>query len=117
MLGYPREEWLEPGFWPKHIHHEDRERVIAFCSDATNRLEDHRFEYRMIHQNGSEVWVEDLVQVLRNESGVIELRGILIDITERKRVETELRRSENHLRDAQEIGGIGSFRWRLQKMP
>ena len=43
------------------------------------------------------------------------LRGIVIDVTERKRFEKSLQESEAVLNEAQEIAGIGSFVWDLQR--
>ena len=37
--------------------------------------------------------------------------GISTDITDRKRAEDELRRSERHLSEAQQIAGVGSWHW------
>src|SRR5690242_6274178 len=32
LLGYPMERWLhEPGFWPKILHPEDHDWVVASC--------------------------------------------------------------------------------------
>ncbi|MFQ5983312.1 MAG: PAS domain-containing protein, partial [Woeseiaceae bacterium] len=65
ILGYSLEEWLlEPDFWPKHIHPEDRDQAVAYCLEATAKMEDHDFEYRMIAADGREVWIRDIVSVV-----------------------------------------------------
>src|SRR5262245_55739509 len=56
------------------------------------------FEYRMIACDGHVVWLHDIVNVVRDESGVRQLRGFLIDISERKQVEEALRDHEGRLR-------------------
>lgn len=88
ILGYPVAQWLaEPDFWVRHTYPEDVERCVAFCLEATARGADHKFEYRMIAADGRIVWLHDIVTVHTEPDGALRLRGIMIDITERKRVE------------------------------
>jgi PAS domain S-box-containing protein len=44
---------------------------------------------------------------------VIQVSGTVMDVTERKRVEDSLRRSESHLAEAQKLTHTGSWAWRL----
>jgi PAS domain S-box-containing protein len=90
-LGYPLDQWYEPGFWEAHIHPEDRERAIAYCKEQTGARRAHRFQYRMLAADGREVWIDDYVAVPFVEAGSVRIRGVLIDITERKRHEARLR--------------------------
>ena len=46
---------------------------------------------------------------------LIEFTGTVIDVTERKRAEEELRRSEAYLAEAQKLSHTGSWAWSLQK--
>ena len=89
LLGYPREQWYEEGFWARHLHAEDRDRAVEYCLNETNQGRDHRFEYRMVHADGRTVWVEDVVTIVR-EPPYLVLRGVIIDITERKQTERRL---------------------------
>lgn len=99
ILGYPTERWLDdPTFWSEHIHPEDRDFVVEFCKDSTNSLTPHQFEYRMLAQDGREVWLKDVVTILAEAGRPVKLRGIMMDITERKRVDDELRESEQKYR-------------------
>jgi PAS domain S-box-containing protein len=93
MLGYPVERWLnEPTFWADHLHPDDRDWAINFCVRATNRKEDHQFEYRMIASDGRLLWLRDLVTVHTMEDNSVRLRGVMVDITEYKQVEEERRK-------------------------
>jgi PAS domain S-box-containing protein len=107
VLGYPVERWLsEPAFWKDHIHPDDREWAAAFCKAATADKRDHEFEYRMIAADGRSVWLRDLVTVVVEGDQATRLRGVMVDITERKQAETALRESEQRYRYIFETTGV-----------
>lgn len=93
ILGYTPEQWLsDPNFWANHIHASDREEAVMYCKIQISQYNNHTFDYRMIHADGSVVWIKDVVSVVRQGDRVI-LRGVMVDITESKRIE-ELERLE-----------------------
>jgi PAS domain S-box-containing protein len=93
LLGYPLSAWLnDPTFWPDHIHPDDREKAIHFCLAATAARQAHEFEYRMLAADGRAVWLHDVVSVICEGERVVELRGVMVDITARKQAEVERRR-------------------------
>jgi|GEM_PF-1351809 len=90
ILGYPVERWLtEPTFWKDHLHPDDRERALQFCLDGISCQRDHDFEYRMIAADGRVVWLRDLVTVVVEGDRATRVRGVMVDITERKQAEQE----------------------------
>lgn len=89
LLGYARERWYEEGFWPRHLHAEDRDQAVGYCLEQTKLGQDHRFEYRMVRADGRIVWVEDVVTIVREPQSCV-LRGVIVDITERKETERRL---------------------------
>lgn len=92
LLGFPRSLWLEdPDFWPNRLHPDDRETALRTCHSATAAGLGHRFEYRMQAVDGRYVWLEDTVSVLPQPDGQVLLRGVLMDITERKAAEEKIR--------------------------
>src|SRR5438128_5662496 len=92
ILGYPAERWLsEARFWADHLHPDDREWAIRFCEEALADKRDHDFEYRMIAADGRVVWVRALVTAVIEADRATRLRGVMVDITERKRAEEERR--------------------------
>jgi PAS domain S-box-containing protein len=92
ILGYPTERWLnEPTFWKDHLHPADREWAVDFCANATAKKKDHDFEYRIIAADGRTVWLRDLVTVVVEGDRASKLRGVMIDITDRRRAEDALR--------------------------
>jgi PAS domain S-box-containing protein len=98
ILGYPVEQWLrEPTFWKDHLHPEDGDRVAQFCAQITAEKRTHDFEYRMIGADGRVVWLRNLVTVLAENGRATQLRGVMIDITDRKQNEETLREQANLL--------------------
>lgn len=98
ILGYPIEQWTEPDFWVNHLHPEDRLWAVDFCVRASERLENHEFDYRLIAADGRVVWLRDYVTVDSKEGKPVRLRGVMVDITERKVAEDSLRESEERYR-------------------
>jgi PAS domain S-box-containing protein len=85
MLGYTPEEWVaDPLLWASRLHPADRERTlrteieqaeIGMTSDAHLAS-----EYRLVHRDGSEVWVRDVARLCKPEGGMPFWRGVLIDV-------------------------------------
>ena len=90
LLGFVVEDWMIPGFWMDHLHPDDRAWAPDYCAACTGRLEPHDFEYRFIAQDGRTVWLHDIVTVVVENGGPRWLRGIMVDITERKQMELQL---------------------------
>lgn len=96
ILGFTSEEWLSnPNFWRDHIYPEDREFVLKYCSEKTNELSNHDFEYRMICKNGAIIWLRDMVTIVYENGLAKNLHGIMIDITNSKKIEDDLNNSFN----------------------
>ncbi len=116
LLGYPTDAWIEDtAFWPDHMHPDDSEEAFAFCQIEVEKGRNHELEYRMVAKDGHYVWLRDVVRCVKNEAGeVVELIGIMYDITAQKLAEAELTRSQLSLRQAQAIARIGSFEWNIK---
>ncbi|HXI23484.1 MAG TPA: PAS domain-containing protein [Pyrinomonadaceae bacterium] len=102
MLGYPIEEWYEPGFWPRHLHPDDRERAMTHCVTCANNSDNYELEYRLIAKDGRVVWLHSLVTVLHENGHPLTIRGFSIDITGSKQTEAALRDLGGRLINAQE---------------
>src|SRR6266404_4111123 len=95
LLGYPAPWWLkDPQFWQDHIHPEDKEQAIRFCTGLTLEERYKHFEYRMLAADGRIVWLRDIVN-LRVETGEApQVSGIMVDVTHLKHAEAARRESE-----------------------
>lgn len=100
MLGYPK-EWLSenPNHWYEIIHPDDLQATLlqnhpeAFETGSLDRV------YRVRHQNNSYIWIHDSLRIFRGDDQLLDIVGALLDITERKSSEAELRRHRDHLQD------------------
>jgi len=95
LFGFSIEQWREKDFWIDHIHPDDRDYAINYCLESSQHYNEFEFDYRMIMANGSVVWLHDIVNVERKNGELDKLRGFMIDITERKNAEENLRNAEN----------------------
>ena len=91
-----------------------REQATQFCSNDLEVLMAGRameFEETALHSDGPHTSLVSKFPLRDRKGHVYALGGIVTDITERKRVEEELRRSEANLADGQRISRTGSWAW------
>jgi PAS domain S-box-containing protein len=101
LLGANEQEWIADGRrWGDHTIPEDREGAVAAARIAADAGQDQNLEYRVSAPDGRTIWIRDMVHVVRGAQGPRQLRGLMIDITERKRAEQALRRSERKYSEA-----------------
>jgi PAS domain S-box-containing protein len=80
------------GSFSKHVHPEDRTRVLRRIAEVKATGEQYQDEFRVIHPDGSVHWLAGRGRVLRNKAGeATRLIGINFDITERKQRELNTR--------------------------
>jgi len=92
MIGFtPAEYAANPGIWHERLHPDDRERVLAEVLESRARGVPLRSEYRMIARDGRVVGLRDEATLVRDDAGrPLFLQGVMLDITERKRLEREI---------------------------
>ena len=96
------------------IHPDDRARVVQALQEAAATRCDARAEYRVTWPDGSLHWIEARAKLLldaKNEP--CGMAGVCMDVTERKRIETDLK----FLADASgELAGLGDYEAVLEKI-
>ncbi len=111
MLGYTVEEWLStPNFWLSIVHPEDRERTARAAAAHFAKGESSTLEFRWVAKDGRVLWVQSNSAVIADEEGQpAGVRGVTIDITERKKAEAALREAEEKYRSIFENAVEGIF--------
>jgi PAS domain S-box-containing protein len=93
IMGYaPWEMRDDKKFWVKRLHPEDASRVFGemdrLVSQGGGAL-----EYRFRHRDGHYIWIQDTFSVTHDDDGTPkEIVGSWADVSDRKRVEAELKR-------------------------
>lgn len=94
MLGYSPEEWIaQPHLWLARVNVEDRERVLQTLLASREQGKPFKADYRMLTRSGKELWIRDEATIVYDiAEKPLFILGIMIDITDQKRLE-EARRA------------------------
>ncbi|MGQ0526340.1 MAG: PAS domain S-box protein [Betaproteobacteria bacterium] len=106
VLGYAEHEVRSGGahFWCENIHPDDRERVqsayamLFSAPGSATGAANYDIEYRRRAKDGSWVWVIDRGMSVSEENGVRYASGMFWDTSRRKRMQEQLRESEERFR-------------------
>jgi diguanylate cyclase (GGDEF)-like protein/PAS domain S-box-containing protein len=98
LLGWTPDSWLSVQDWADRIHEEDRQKTVDFCVAQSQQGIDHEADYRALTRDGDEVWIRDVVHVVRKDDGSVDsLVGFMFDITARKRAEDKILQLQREL--------------------
>jgi len=95
LLGYEARDFIaDPDLWSKNVHPEDLPRVRAAMPRVFK--DGHlSVEYRFMHKEGGYLWIHEEMRVVRDAAGnPLEVIGYWTDMTERKRMEEQILKSE-----------------------
>ena len=110
LFGYTREDFDKGVNVFQMLIPEDRERAAGAIERVMKSgLSAGEFEYRALRKNGSSFPVEIHSSPVIRQDHVVGLRGIIVDITERRRAEEERHRLRIQLAQAQKMEAIGSL--------
>jgi two-component system cell cycle sensor histidine kinase/response regulator CckA len=106
MFGFSAEEWLtDSRTWTKHVHPEDHP-IVGAAEEASQRGERFQAEYRVVRKDGRIIWVSDTAVVVEGSNAHPLMEGIIVDITERKQLETQLQQARRMEAIGRLAGGI-----------
>ncbi len=105
IYGRPAEEFVaRPSLWLELVHADDRAVAEQAFRDlqVTGELD---VEYRIVRRDGDVRWVHDRGRIIKDDAGdPVRIDGIASDVTERKRLQAQLRRTER----VAELGTVAS---------
>ncbi|QDT16658.1 PAS domain S-box protein [Alienimonas californiensis] len=102
----------EADWWVEQIHPDDRDRVahgIHAVIDGETGGDNWQDEYRFRRADGGYATVFDRGRVVREDGRAVRMVGSMFDLTERKRAEETVRRSERRFRAA--VESVGDIVW------
>ena len=124
MIGYDLADFeTDLQNWLRNVHPEDREMVRKAFQECVEHGGPSSMEYRRQTQSGDWKWLRSMGKIVQWDASKKAMRmiGIHIDITERKRVEDELKQiaqalqlSEEQMAASQVLGGTGSWVYDLE---
>jgi PAS domain S-box-containing protein len=98
----------------RRVHPEDKSYVQELIDRVTRERTEFDFEHRLLMPDGSIKYLRVVGRPSRDDRGGFEFVGAVTDITERKRAEEALRRSEGYLAEAQRLTHSGSWAWNVR---
>jgi PAS domain S-box-containing protein len=109
LLGFTQEEWIaDRNLWIKQLHPADKERVVAAVKHKDISGEALDLEYRVLTADNRVVWFRNKQTTLRDEAAGQPryTHGIMLDITEQKRLEEQLYQTQRLEALGQMAGGV-----------
>ena len=98
LIGMNRQTAVTVGAFFERVHPQDRERLKARMQQALASPGDFEAEFRVVRPDRKIVWLASRGKVMRNETGQgVRVLGVLYDVTQRKAMETTLRRLNDQL--------------------
>jgi PAS domain S-box-containing protein len=115
MHGIPREAFTgDVEQFQRLVHPEDWPRVYGSIQETLEKQAPYMLEFRAVRPDGEVRWFWTTATVIYQGREPSRMIGITADVTERKRMELQLRENEERMRLAQRAAKIGTWDWQLQ---
>jgi PAS domain S-box-containing protein len=108
MLGFEPGQFVgHPEFWDGRVHPDDLRRYPMEVPELWKKGRC-TFEYRFLHKDGAYRWIREEAKVIRDAAGnPVEVMGYWSDVTERKRMEAELVKSQRFVAIGETAAMVG----------
>ncbi|MDB5861994.1 MAG: hypothetical protein JWQ76_5683 [Ramlibacter sp.] len=105
IAGLPAEAlYASPRLWMDMVHPEDQSAHRAAAARITSGSSDREeMEYRVVRPDGSMLWMRDSIRATRFTDDLVQLYGVVSDVTSRKQAERAVRESEARFRALTEL--------------
>jgi PAS domain S-box-containing protein len=109
ISGYTAAEWNnDPGLWMRIIHPEDRQKIQEEHERTLKSGEAFNVEYRLITKDGRIIWIHDMASLVMDDNNLpLHWQGILIEVTNQKLAEEQIKTSEAQYRMVVEYASDG----------
>ncbi len=107
ITGYGPEKGSSPESWLEIVHPDDRENVrreaLMLVSEPQHESE---MEYRIVRRDGNVRWVRSYERQFTSDDGTMQIvQGLILDVTDRKRKEEELREANDRIQEQNQLLG------------
>ena len=93
------------------IHEEDRAYLSQTVQESAETLKEWKAEWRINHPDGSIRWHRGQGIPIKNKDGSVNWDSVVLDITEDKNKEEQLKAVNKKLNQAQKIAQLGYWQW------
>lgn len=106
LLGYTPEQWINQLTWRDLVHREDAESALVAWQQSVRTRTNSTLEFRATSASGSDVWLRQVTTVVPGQDNVVRVRGVLLDMTERRSMELQLRQAQKLESIGRLAGGV-----------
>jgi len=92
ILGHSPALWLTADFFAKHVHPDDESSLLNFQRLHVGGRDE--VEFRLMSADRRWLWLRSVMTVGENSNGRPVLRGIMLDVTEHRKLESELAQAQ-----------------------